>query len=319
MNRPHPLSVTSLLTLDLIRRLLREGIIVRSLVFPIGLVAGAMLATVVGVVFLRPPGVLALPHAPPMPAIEQHAETEGWVIRRTDDPRAMVSTGEARLGTDGTTLFMYSESSDAVALEAKLRDALDASWVPYSTIQATAPKRSRNSAKHLVQFIGGLFALYGVVFGCGSVARDRDNGTLEAELSLATPRWVHGLARWVASTLVLTAFYAFAVLLFRALLNVPNPSKLMLHGLAACGASTGIGLMVVGRAGLEKGFAGPISVGLTAVFTLLSLGAGASDLMGWLPIASLVGQKASGAAAVVTMVAFGLGSVALFTWRSARS
>ena len=80
-----------------------------------------------------------------------------------------------------------------------------------------------------------LFVLYGLVFGLGGVARDRDDGTLEMELSLPIPRWVGGMARWIASTLVLSVFYTVSVWMLAALLPVPGMGAVIRNGIAAAG------------------------------------------------------------------------------------
>ena len=85
----------------------------------------------------------------------------------------------------------------------------------------------------------------GVVFGAGSVARDRDQGTLEAELSMPVPMWLHGLARWLASSLLLSAFFVLAVGIFDSLLGLESATRLILHGSAACAGATAIGLVVM--------------------------------------------------------------------------
>lgn len=308
----------ALLTLDLLRRLLREGIVLRSLVFPVALTLGSMVLTVVAFVLLRPPGTLALTAETTTPALLAAAEAGGWPVIQVDDPKAAVESGRAAASTDGQTIWTYKASAESLRLEALLRDHLDAAW----RIEAPAAQgrtnraRSRRGTRHLLQFIGALFSFYGVVFGAGSVARDRDEGTFEAELVTALPMWVHGAARWLSGTLLLSLFFAFSVVLFDSFIGVPRPTALMLHGAAACGGATAIGLIVIGRAGLENGFAAPMSAGLVMVVSLLSAGISLGDAAHWIPVASLVTDDQSGLAALAASLGCGVLGTVMFTWRS---
>ena len=136
------------------------------------------------------------------------------------------------------------------------------------------------------RLVGLLFVLYGVVFGLGGVARDRDNGSLEAELALPVPRWVGGLARWIASSLVLGAFYAATVLLFSSMFPVRDCGAVVRHGVAAASVGVALGLSAVGSAGLKNGFSGPLAVAMTGATGLASVGAALT--LAWMPIASLL-------------------------------
>jgi hypothetical protein len=308
----------ALLTVDMLRRLLREGVVLRSLVFPVGLAATAMILTVVAVVLLRPPGTLALTPEAATPAILAEAEAGGWPVVQVDDPHALVIAGSAAAATDGRTIWTYKASAEALRLESLLRRNLNAGWriEPPTKQGRTNRARSERGTRHLLQFIGALFAFYGVVFGAGSVARDRDEGTFDAELVTALPMWVHGAARWLAGSVLLSAFFAFSVILFDAFIGVAAPVSLAVHGAAACAGSTAIGLVVIGRAGLENGFAAPMSAGLVIVVTLLSIGLKLDLQVAWLPVASLLTDDISGAAALATSVTWGVAGTALFTWRS---
>jgi hypothetical protein len=317
------LRATTLLTLDLLRRFMREGIVLRSLVFPIALSWGTIAVTVCAVVLFRAPAnvVLAMdmtiPEGHTEAALLAELEESGWPIERVADPHAWVSSGRATVGTDGETIWMHRASADALAVEGVLRNHLGSSWRTSSRMKKRRLQRSARSGRILVQFIGGLFAFYGVVFGAGSVARDRDAGTLESELAMPVPSWVHGFSRWLAGTLLLSLFFALAVGIFNSLLLLEAPYTLALHGAAACGGASAIGLVVIGRSGLEAGFAGPMSAGLVAVVSLLSFGVGNRVVGAWLPISSLLARSEDGLTPLLMSLAWGVIATAIFTRRTA--
>jgi ABC-type transport system involved in multi-copper enzyme maturation permease subunit len=161
-----------------------------------------------------------------------------------------------------------------------------------------------------------LFALYGVVFGVAMIARDRDDGTLEAELSLPMARWVPGAARWTSSTAVLAIFLGYCVALFDALVGVPDAGALIRHGIAASGGAVCLGIAVVGRAGIRRGFSGPFAIGLTIATALLGMGIGLPRVGQWLPLASVL-AGGDGWAPLTLSLLSGVVASALFAWRSA--
>lgn len=316
----NPLLALPILTLDLMRRLLREGIVLRSLVFPVALTTLAMMGTVLALVMLRPPGTLALTPGASTASLVAAAEAEGMPVVTTDDPAAWVRDGRALAATDGETIWLYKAGTEAVRMDGLVREHLPgARWRPAARPGRAQRERSDRGARHLLQFMGALFAFYGVVFGAGSVARDRDAGTLEAELATALPIWVHGAARWLAGSSLLAVFYGFSVLLFDAFLGVPDPTHLILHGAAAAGGSTAIGLVVIGRHGLDSGFAGPMSAGLVVVVSLLSVGLSMKSVGQHLPVASLLAVHQPGPSVVGMSVLWGGVAVLAFVYRSARA
>jgi hypothetical protein len=219
--------------------------------------------------------------------------------------------------SDGQTIWTFRAGGQATRMDGMVRKHLGAGWRPDPPQRGRViRKRSNEGARHLLQFIGALFAFYGVVFGAGSIARDRDEGTFEAELATALPVWVHGAARWIAGSVLLSVFYAFSVFVFDAFLGVPGPISLVAHGAAACAGATAIGILVIGRAGLESGFAAPMSLGLVAVVSLLSTGLSWKTGGALLPIASLLTDDPSGLGALAMSLVWGLIAVAVFTRRS---
>ena len=271
--------------------------------------------TVLTVSLLRVPLHLVLSPDLEVPALEAEVEELGWHVTRDPDPGAVVDRGGATAGTDGTTLWLYRGGANGLRIEGVVRRHFGASWRPDNASGRAEAMRSKEGARHLVQFIGALFAFYGVVFGAGSVARDRDEGTLEAELSLPVPMWVHGVSRWLAASTALVAFYTLSVLVFHALLGLDDPMGLTLHGSAAAITATAIGIAVIGRAGMH-GFAGPMSAGLVIVGTLLGFGLTSPRLAVVFPIASLVARDHTAGPALVLSAIAGMLAVAVFRLRA---
>jgi hypothetical protein len=312
----NPWHATLLLAADGTRRLLREGVVLRSLVFPATLVAGAIVATVLGVTLLRPPQVVVVAPSVDAPALRETIEAQGWRYQVDADPKARVEDGTASVATDGTTLWRERGSTRDLTAEGVLRRHFGAGWTIDTAERSANERMTRRGADNLLRFLGALFAMYGVVFGAGSVARDRDEGTLDAELATALPTWVHGASRWLAGSVVLTAFYALSVALLHAVIGTTHPLFLLEHGAAACMGAVAIGLMVVGRAGIEQGFMAPLSLGLFLVASLISLGLGVQGWDAWVPVSSLLRQGVDGLGAMAVAVAWGGVAVGLFTWRS---
>lgn len=296
-----------------LRRLLREGLVVRSMVWP-GLVVIGTLCGTLGVAAVVRPGrdVVLAESAPAELAVE--LRSAGFDVRTVEDPGALVVAGDATLGTDGHTLWVYGTPSGALELEAHLRTwAATTRPVTWRPVPLPLPEARGGFARGdlVCGVLALLFVLYGLVFGLGSVARDRDDGTLEAELALPIPRWVGAFARWVASSVILAAFYAVSVAAIAAVLPVPGPWDVVRNGIAACGGGVAIGLAVVGTSGLRQGFSGPFAAGMTLATGLA--GTGALGLT-WLPIANLF-AGGSGWSALAVATAAGLGAAHLYAWR----
>ncbi len=301
---------------DAVRRLLREPMVLRSLTFPGALSAFVVAGTVLITVGLRPPGVLALSPSAALPGLIEAATATGWPVEIVDDPRASVASGHAMAGSDGATVWTWKASTEAMRMDSLIRTWHGGAWRPEMPSNKVLVDRGRRGARHMLQIMGSLFAFYGVVFGAGSVARDRDQGTLEAELTLPVPMWVHGASRWAAATAVLTLWWGLTVALFHALLGAFDPWGLVMHGTAACAASVAIGLAVIGRAGIERGFAGPLSAGLVVVVSLLSYGLSSHGADRYVPIASLMSAGDPGWTSLAVALAASAGAVGLFTWRA---
>lgn len=304
------------LSMDHIRRLLRDGVVVRSLAVPTALPALAMLAAVILVSMMRAPTVLAVvPSLVDHPSLSLAVERGGWRVAAAADPLAEVASGRALVGTDGEYVWLWRGASDSVRLESVVRTELGAGWRPDTELGEAHRDRARQGGAHLLRFIGSLFAFYGVVFGAGGIARDRDDGTLDVELALGVPMWVHPLARWAAGSTLLASFFSFSVMLYDALLGVEQPAQLLLHGAASCGAATALGLVLIGQGGLRDGFAGPMSAGVALVATFFSLGLAVPSIGGHLPMASLLTRSTDTTTPILLMFLLTAVACAAFVWR----
>ena len=303
-----------LLTASTVRRLLREGMVLRSMVWPSVVVIGTLAATIAVLAAFRTARAVAIPENEP--ELAAWLEDGGFEVFEVGDPHAAVAEERYSVGTDGHTLWARGTSTTALDVEEVLRTQLGASWRPLAPRDLPSIEAGRRQGRIISRFVAALFVMYGTVFGLGSVARDRDDGSLEAELSLPIPRWVGGLARWTASSLVLAVFYALCVVVLAAVIGVADVGAQLRHGAAACAGGVAVGLAVVGTAGIKQGFSGPLAASLTGVVGLFAIGA-IYDLP-WLPIGSLLSES-SGYATLGTALVMGLLSSALYGIRTGRA
>ena len=303
------------LSVVLIRRLLREGMVRRSLVWPTGLTAGTLIATLLVFASLKGSETVAV-----TPAVDASVvaaiERVGFKTTPATDPESMVRSGTFA-ALDGQVLWTNDRGPRALQLEAAVREELEAPWRPDPVVPLPTTADAAPSGVAICRLVAALFSLYGVVFGLGMVARDRDDGTLAAELALPIPRWVPGAARWLSSTVLLSAFYGLCVATFAAIMGLPDAAAMARHGTAACGAATALGLMVVGRAGLRQSFAGPFAAGMGAATGLIALGNASPQLGQWLPLASVF-TDGDGWAPLLGTVVSGVLAAATFALRAAR-
>lgn len=297
-----------------VRRLLREGMVRRALGFPVVLTVGTLLATLVVVAVSRGLPTVAVTDAVTDEDIAMF-EAADLVVVTTDDPEYAVAHGDADAAFDGTTLFM-GEGRGPIQAEGALRRARNSPWwVEAEPLPSTRFTRQQGSI--IGRLLAAIYALYGVVFGAGMVARDRDDATLEVELALPVPRILHGLARWIAGSAVLGLWVVLGVSLAGALLGLDDTPTRMLDALAGSTMAVALGLASIGRAGLRSGFAGSLAAGLAVTTGLLGLGYGLPVLGHYLPLASIVAT--GGLIPFAVSLLLGLGAVAIFTLRSARA
>lgn len=302
------------LTSSLVRRLLREPQIVRSLLWPIALGPITLVLTVLVWVWIEGDWPVAVDPSTPIEVV-QTLRSEGIVISPVEDAREAVASGRYNLGTDGHTVFAAADRGRTLELERVLRKRVDAPWM---AAEPVPPRYDPEQGAKVTGVLGFLFVLFGVVFGAGMVARDRDDGTLEVELALGVRRWVHGTARWLAGTGVLALHFVLAVAVLDALMGIQQPLRLVANGTAACGTAVAIGLLVIGRGGLKSGFSGPLAAGISLATGLAAVGIVQPPGAAGIPIASLLSPGAGpGALAASLLVA--TVAITVFTLRSARS
>jgi len=296
-----------------LKRLLRESMARRALGFPVVLTTATLLATLAVVSIGR--GIPAVAVTEPLePAAEQALAERGLRVVQSTDPSGAVQDGSAVAGLAGSTLWTAG-GRDALVAEAALRRARGASWYPEPP-PLPGREQAASQGQTIATLLMAIYALYGVVFGAGMIARDRDDGTLEVELTLALPKAVHGLTRWTAATLVVGLWVGLAILLTAALLGLPDADATLRHGLAAVGAAVALGLASVGRAGLQSGFAASLAAGLSLTTGLLGLGWALPSVGAWLPLSSLA-AGGSGWIPLGGMVVLATLAIGVFTWRSA--
>jgi len=305
-----------LLSHALVRRLLREGLVVRSLVFPLGLILGTLVVTIGVVAALRNEPVVAMPAEVATAEMRAALQDNDLTLLVVPDPEQVLSQGDAWAATDGQTHWLSGSGPAALVLESLLREAAHASWRPSRQVPTPGRDAVNPMSQRIVILLSILFDLYGVVFGAGMVARDRDDGTLEIELSLGVSRWVHGAARLLAGSLLLATFLALGVAMCTAIMGLDDPASMLRHAIASAVGATCIGLIAAGRAGMKAGFSGPLAFAMSATTALLGVGLAVPMLGRSLPISSLI-AGGTGWIPLASVAGLGVLTVLLFTRRSA--
>lgn len=292
----------------------------RALAWPGLLSALALLGTTSIVALLVRSPEIAVP--PGAEVVAARLEQAGFAVQLELDPEAAVAEGRVARAAwpvdGGWAVLGGSWPGLALRAEGAVRDAIGAPWtVELPPPRARSPSSSLAMAV-LAALVSVLFALYGVVLGAGLVWRDSREGVLEAEHSLPVPAALHGLARLLAASVVLSAALGATVLLLHALVGVPDAGAWSWHGSLAGAAGVGLGLS--GMGGRGEGFSGRLSRALTATLALVALGWSLPAVGAWLPVASvpalLRGQGGLAEGAVATLSAVLLGGIAV--WRAGR-
>ncbi len=307
----------ALLTTALFRRLSREGIVVRSLTFPIGLVIGTLVLTIGVVAYIRFTPVVALTANMATPALIAELEENEFRPLITETPKAVLDDNEAWAATDGETLWLRGGGPQTLVVEALIRERINAPWRPNTQVPKPDLSAATAMGRNIVVLLGVLFSLYGVVFGAGMVARDRDDFTFEVELSLGVSRWVHGVVRILAGSSILAAFLCLGVALCTAILGLDDPAAMVRHAIACATGATCIGLLAIGRSGIQSGFTGALALGMSLATACFALGAALPSVGQWIPMASLVAGESSGWQALVGTGVLALAALLVFTRRSA--
>jgi len=122
-----------LLSATLIRRFLREGFVLRSLVWPAALTVGTLVATLLVFAAARQSDRVGItPDLPP--AIIASLEEAGWQPLLTREPERLVRSRNAWAATDGTAIW-HDGSTRVLQLESILRDHRGAPWRPENQLR----------------------------------------------------------------------------------------------------------------------------------------------------------------------------------------
>jgi hypothetical protein len=306
------------LSLGSVLRLTRQRVVVRSLAIPTILTIGTIVLTLIISAWFGGSGIVVLsPDLASNQPLRNAIQAEGWSIHAAAEPGQAIKDGEGWAGTDGQTLWVRQRSTHSLRFEELIRESIGASWRPHPRLVKPPIEYAARKGKLLAQLMSVLFVMYGVVLGAGLVARDRDQGILEAEFSMPIPIWMHAASRWFASTLILTIFLLFAVLTFTAFLSMPDQGAMIRHGLAGTMSSTALGLVMIGKAGIKQGFSGPVAAGISTATFLCGLGFGLPDHQAaWIPMASIASDSAGWEALFMASL-FSLGAIFMFGKRSA--
>lgn len=282
------------LTAAVVLRLLREGLVVRSLVWPGPLTSLTMFFVAgVGAVLLSAPSIVVGDAR-----IAAPLEEAGFVVSVDPEAQARVRSGRAIRAIwfeDDRWVFggVWGGRGDLKA-ESVLRDFTRDAW----RIQMPPlPTGKRDVAIHtgrLAAIIGVLFTLYGVVVGAGALHRDRSAGALESDLALAVPRGMHAAARVLALAVVLVPALVVSLLTVDAMARIENVgSWIFASSVAAVGGGL-LGLTAMARAKAADGFSNPLARALTVTTSLIAAGWAWPAIGRFLPLAS-VGSTLTGA------------------------
>lgn len=281
------LAATGWMTLALMRRAIREGIVLRSFVVPGAIAVLGLLVTMIATVALSPASRVGIPQDAPE-GMEALFEAEDIEVVRFADPEAAVENRLVDVAVLPGRLVLDTRSAQPLVAERAARTALGGHWRPAFSL---AERKERipppQPAQVIVRMLAGLFCLYGVVFGAGGIARDRSEGLLDVELAVGVPHTLVAVARWTSSVLVILLPLLATIAAVDAVLWVEGAFALALHAMAGVGAAVAIGIIAVGQADLDRGFSGPLATGLGSLIAFMA--AGTLPVLGtFVPIGSIV-------------------------------
>lgn len=294
ISRPeiHPSNLRALggLTVSIVLRLLREGLVVRALAWPGLLTALSMFVSASVTIAWRNSPVVYVSDTSMNAALE--AAKFVPVLDVAPQSALIDGRGERALWKEGDRYVFGATWGGTLTMkaEAALRDALGERW----RIAVPPPaKRRRDSSEMrvltgaLAGIVGLLFTLYAVVIGAGSLYRDRSSGVMESDLALAIPRWIHAAARLTALSTVLAPALVVSLWIVDALLPINNLAVWTFADLFATLAGGALGFHLMARTTSGKGFSGPLSQAITGSMALITLGYMKPEIGRHLPLLSL--------------------------------
>lgn len=308
--------ITWTLGVSQVLRGLREGLIVRALAWPALVTALAMMGAIAAAATWYASNSIAVAD----PALAEALRDEGLQVIVAEDPEAALAGGlvDRAAWTDGDGWVLATEFGGALTLkaEAALRKrSPGAAWVIEPLPRNDRDRRTSPATRLMVGLLAALFTLYGVVFGAGGLSRDRDDGTLEAELSLPVPFVAHAAARILAGSAVLGAGFVVSVLLLHGLIGVDLAGAWCTVGALASLGGCALGFGWMSAAGRSESLSGPLVRGMTLSMGLLLLGWSRPEIGRHLPIAgigALVGGHSPSLIAAFAAAIMGVASCWVF-------
>jgi len=305
---PSNLRALAGMSVAIIIRLLREGLVVRALAWPGLLTALSMFISASLTIAWRSNPVIYVSDA----AIVEPLKAADFQVLVVDDPEATLKDGRAERAVwregDRLVLGVTWGGSLSYKAESVLRNLTGERW----RLEVPAPQKRRRDSVELRPVTGLLagvvallFTLYGVVIGAGSLYRDRSSGVLESDLALAVPRWIHAAARIVALAAVLGPALVVSLFIVDGLLPIYRLYHWMFAGFFAALLGGTLGVVLMARANSVRGFSGPLSQALMVSMGLISLGYWSPDVGRFVPLMSL-GSSFSGNVASPLIVPFAL-------------
>lgn len=317
---PRPWAALGWLTLSVAVRGLREGLIVRALAWPALLTGVAMTGAVAVAAAVYSSDTIAVDE----PALVEPLRQAGLRVSLVEDPEAALESGRldraAWAEGEGWVLAARFAGPASLRAEGVLRRHAGAAWVPEVPHAGGRERQVGAAVRVMLGQLALLFVLYGVVFGAGGLLRDREDGTLEAELALPlAPRW-HAAARILAAGTLLGVAFGASVLLLHGIIGVGRPLAWCVGATTGALAGVALGLGLMARAGRTESLSGPLSRAMVVGMGAVGLGWARPELGRHLPIAAL-GALVRDLPPSALGPALALGGVGLACWvfeRSAR-
>jgi hypothetical protein len=307
--RPSNARAVGGLAFSVVLRLMREGLVVRALVWPGLLTALSIFASASYTVTWKGGNFIYTNQ----PDLVRPLEEEGFEVTMMDDPETVIRDRRAdrAVWREGDKLVLgvtWAESLRSRA-EVRLRDVTGERW-RLELPPAQKKMRSRDELRPLTGVVAGivglLFTLYGVVIGTGALYRDRSSGVLESDLALPIPRWVHPVARMLALAAVLGPAMVVSLVVVDSLLAMNQMWWWLADGFFAAVAGGALGIALMARADAKRGFSAPLSQGLMGSMAVITLGFWAADVGRYLPLFSLgsafAGQHSSWTVVPITLL-----------------
>jgi len=320
-----------------LRRMAREGMVLRALGGPAALLTGTVLLTAVGVVAAPADAPVAVADA----ALVDKLGAADIAAVHSPDPLAALQAGETdravadedgaqvvHLRPTGWSRWSARRGHSDLLLESVVREHVGAGWRLEVDARPGIGRELPRHVRTLLRMLGVLFTLYAVVLVVAAAVRDREDGTLEALGATATPTWVGPLARGLAVYLAVGGSLMGSQLLLGALFGLEDILALVVSGQSAGLAAVGVGTLApAGRAwravgpftGAPDGLSVPLSRGLVAAMALAGVGWSLPGFGAGLPIASLVAPAGSTlSVGVAVLLSIGVAAASVLRAGSAR-